>query len=299
MEMQNLKPRRGSDTYRLDDSDDLVVMENIGSIPTGKVCLQEHGVIFICTEGRAQLEYDGAVIQIQKNDLFLYMVHSVACNFMASSDFNCRQIWFSRGELFNINIFTRTSLADMTLLKLCPVAHLSDDDVALINIYFPLLCRKMSNRSSVPQPDIVRSLVGTFILELLAMMRRSAYQETEPGHQEEELSGFHKRRMVDKFIRLVEQSDGRIRKVEDFANQLNITPKYLSTILKEVMNRRPSTYIQHFTMEAIQRRLRFSDMTMQEIANDLNFPNASFFGKYFKEHSGMTPMEYRTKYHKG
>ena len=299
MEMQNLKPRRGSDTYRLDDSDDLVVMENIGSIPTGKVCLQEHGVIFICTEGRAQLEYDGAVIQIQKNDLFLYMVHSVACNFMASSDFNCRQIWFSRGELFNINIFTRTSLADMTLLKLCPVAHLSDDDVALINIYFPLLCRKMSNRSSVLQPDIVRSIVGTFILELLAMMRRSAYQATEPGHQEEELSGFHKRRMVDKFIRLVEQSDGRIRKVEDFANQLNITPKYLSTILKEVMNRRPSTYIQHFTMEAIQRRLRFSDMTMQEIANDLNFPNASFFGKYFKGHSGMTPMEYRTKYHKG
>ena len=299
MEMQNLKPRRGSDTYRLDDSDDLVVMENIGSIPTGKVCLQEHGVLFICTEGRAQLEYDGAVIQIQKNDLFLYMVHSVACNFMASSDFNCRQIWFSRGELFNINIFTRTSLADMTLLKLCPVAHLSDDDIALINIYFPLLCRKMSNRSSVSQPDIVRSLVGTFILELLAMMRRSAHQETEPGHQEEELSGFHKRRMVDKFIRLVEQSDGRIRKVEDFANQLNITPKYLSTILKEVMNRRPSTYIQHFTMEAIQRRLRFSDMTMQEIANDLNFPNASFFGKYFKEHSGMTPMEYRSKYHKG
>ena len=41
MEMQNLKPRRGSDTYRLDDSDDLVVMENIGSIPTGKVLWTE------------------------------------------------------------------------------------------------------------------------------------------------------------------------------------------------------------------------------------------------------------------
>jgi AraC-like DNA-binding protein len=37
-------------------------------------------------------------------------------------------------------------------------------------------------------------------------------------------------------------------------------------------------------------------MTMQQIADDLKFPNASFFGKYFKEHSGMTPMEYRTKY---
>jgi YesN/AraC family two-component response regulator len=39
-------------------------------------------------------------------------------------------------------------------------------------------------------------------------------------------------------------------------------------------------------------------MTMQQIADDLQFPNASFFGKYFKEHSGMTPMEYRMKYQK-
>lgn len=100
-------------------------------------------------------------------------------------------------------------------------------------------------------------------------------------------------------MRLVEESDGRIRRVDEFANQLNITPKYLSTILKEVMNRRPSTYILLYTLKAIERRLRFTDMTMQEIANDLKFPNASFFGKYCKEHLGMTPLEYRNKYHAG
>ncbi|MBR2162200.1 MAG: AraC family transcriptional regulator, partial [Bacteroidaceae bacterium] len=42
-------------------------------------------------------------------------------------------------------------------------------------------------------------------------------------------------------------------------------------------------------------RLRFTDMTMQEIANDLNFANASFFGKFFKEHSGMTPLDSPSK----
>ena len=52
-------------------------------------------------------------------------------------------------------------------------------------------------------------------------------------------------------------------------------------------------------MKAIENRLRFTDMTMQEIANDLNFPNASFFGKYCKDHLGMTPLEYRIKYHNG
>ena len=88
MDIQDLKPRRGDDTYRIGDSEDLVVMENIGTIPSGGMCSQNHGIIFFCTEGRAQFEYDGNVVQIQKNDMFLYMVHSTMCNFLTSPDFN-------------------------------------------------------------------------------------------------------------------------------------------------------------------------------------------------------------------
>ena len=299
MEIQNLIPRKGNDTYRIDDSNDLVVMENIATIPAGQICLEEHGIVFICTEGRAQLEYDGAVIQFQKGDLFLYMAHSVATNFMTTSNFNCRQIWFTRGELWNTNPYARTSLSDITYLKQHPVVHLTEDDITLLDNYFQLLCNRMKDRSPVHYPDIVRTLVGTMMLEILSMMRRGELEEAKQDMQTDKLSGFHKRKTVDKFIYMLEQSDGKIRKVDDFASQLNITPKYLSTILKETMNRRPSDMIQLFTMKAIERRLRFSDMTMQEIANDLNFPNASFFGRYFREHSGMTPLEYRTKYQNG
>ena len=299
MDIQDLKPRRGDDTYRIGDSDELVVMENIGTVPSGVVCLQNHGVVFFITEGRAQLEYDGHVVQIQKNDLFLYMVHSTANNFMASSDFNCRQIWFSRSELWNIDIYNLISVADMSQLKLHPVVHLSDDDIKLCDTYFQLLCSRMKSSTSALTPDIVRSLSGTIMLELLSIMRRNSERAVEEVRQEDPNSSLHKKRIIDNFIKLVEESDGRIRRVDEFASQLNITPKYLSTILKEVMNRRPSTYIQLYTLKAIERRLRFTDMTMQEIANDLNFPNPSFFGKYCKEHLGMTPLEYRMKYHKG
>ena len=299
MDIQDLKPRRGDDTYRIGDSDELVVMENIGTVPSGVVCLQNHGVLFFITEGRAQLEYDGHVVQIQKNDLFLYMVHSTANNFMASSDFNCRQIWFSRSELWNIDIYNLISVADMSQLKLHPVVHLSDDDIKLCDTYFQLLCSRMKSSTSALTPDIVRSLLGTIMLELLSIMRRNSERAVEEVRHEDINSSLHKKRIIDDFMRLVEESDGRIRRVDEFACQLNITPKYLSTILKEVMNRRPSTYIQLYTLKAIERRLRFTDMTMQEIANDLNFPNPSFFGKYCKEHLGMTPLEYRMKYHKG
>ena len=186
----------------------------------------------------------------------------------------------------------------MSLLKLHPVVHLTDDEVALLGTYFRLLCSRMKSSTSALAPEIARSLFGTMLMELVSMIRRNADQETEQDQPEEQNSSLHKKRIIDDFMKLVEESDGRIRRVDVFASQLNITPKYLSTILKEVMNRRPSTYILLYTMKAIERRLRFTDMTMQEISNDLNFPNPSFFGKYCKEHLGMTPLEYRIKYHK-
>ena len=291
MEIQNLKPRSGSDTLRLGDSDELVVMENFGSLPQSEIRLEDHGLVVICTKGIAQFDYDGQQIQLHKNDLYLYMAHSVVTNFMSSPDFNCRQIWFSRSELWNIDMYGEVSLADLSYLKQHPTVHLTDDDVTLLDEYFQLLCRRMRDQSPMLYSDIVRSLVSTMMLEMLCMMRRQESENARTG-------SFYRQRLADKFMRLVEESDGRIRRVDDFASQLNITPKYLSTLLKETMSRRPSEMIKLFTLKAIERRLRFTDMTMQEIANDLNFPNASFFGKYVKEHLGMTPLEYRKKFQK-
>ncbi len=291
MEIQNLKPRSGFDTIRLGDSDELVVMENFGSLPKGELSLDGHGLIVICTEGIAQFDYDGQQIRLHKDDLFLYMSHSVVTNFMSSLDFNCRQIWFSRGELWNINKYGEVSLSNLPYLKRHPIMHLTEDDVKLLDDYFQLLCRRMRDSSPVLYSNIVRSLVSTMMLEILSMMRRQEPENTVT-------TDVHRQRLANEFMRLVEQSDGRIRKVDDFANQLNITPKYLSTLLKETMNRRPSEMIHFYTLKAIEHRLRYTDMTMQEIANDLNFANPSFFGKYFKEHAGMTPLDFRKKYHR-
>ncbi|MBO5550224.1 MAG: AraC family transcriptional regulator, partial [Prevotella sp.] len=150
------------------------------------------------------------------------------------------------------------------------------------------------NSSVVLYPDIVRSIVSTFLLETLSVLRRDGEQVVTDHTQES--SGIHGKKLAERFLQLVEQSDGRIRRVDEFAKMLHVTPKYLSKLLMETMKRRPSVMVHFYTLKAIENRLRFTDMTMQQISNDLNFPNASFFGKYFKEHTGMTPMEYRTKY---
>ena len=305
MEVKPMLPRRGDGTLRIDDSDDLVVIENIDKQPTRValpevgVYIENHALIIICTEGMAQFEYEGQTIQLHKNDMFIYiMLRSVVTNFMSSQNFNCRQIWFTNSEGWSIDMHGNKSLADLIYLKQHPKISLTDHDAVMIDSYFQLLCLRMRDRTPVLYLDIVRSLFSTMLLEILDIARRGKNHTTESEATEGTAPGLHRQRLADKFMQMVEQSDGRIRKVDYYANALNITPKYLSTLLKETLNRRPSEMIHFYTLKAIKHRLRFTDMTMQEIANDLKFTNASFFGKYFKEHTDMTPLEFRKKYHR-
>ena len=295
MDIKNIRPRTGNDCLRIGDSDELVVIEHFIGLPAGRIRPLDHGIIIICTAGTANFEYDGQPIELYKDDLFLFMAHSVVEKFVSSPDFDCRELWFSRGELWNMNMYIKSSLADILPLKHNPKVALDSEEKALFDVYFQQICQHMRNSSKVLYPEIVRSIVGTFLLETLSVLRRS--NSHSQGKSSTNNSGLHGKKLAERFLQLVEQSDGRIRRVEEFAQTLNVTPKYLSKLLMETMNRKPSTMVDFYTLKAIENRLRFTDMTMQQISNDLNFPNASFCGKYFKSHSGMTPMEYRTKYH--
>ena len=295
MDITDLKPRTGDDCLRIANSDELVVMENFGGMPAGRVRPMDHGIVIICTAGAAQFEYNGQTVQLNQNDLFLCMVRSVVEKFMSTPDFNCRQVWFSRGELWNMNMYVKNSLADVLPLKLNPKVSLGDADISLFDQYFQQLCHHMRNISQLLYPEIVRSIVGTFLLEVLSVMRRGLNKDN--NNMIIDNGGLHGKKLAERFLQLVEQSDGRIRRVDEFALMLNVTPKYLSKLLMDTMKIRPSDMVAFYTLQAIENRLRYTDMTMQQIADDLKFPNPSFFGKYFKEHAGMTPMEFRTKYH--
>lgn len=295
MDIKDLKPRTGAGSLRIADSDELVVMEHFGGVPAGRVRPLDHGLVIICTAGVAQFEYDGHTVQLSKNDLFLLMAHSVVEKFMSSVDFDCRELWFSRGEMWNMNMYVKNSLADLLPLKHNPKVTLSDVDAALFETYFKQLSYHIRNSSQLLYPEITHSIVGAFLLEVLSVLRRGNNMLKDNNLINN--SGLHGRKLADRFVQLVEQSDGRIRRVDEFAQMLNVTPKYLSKLLMETMHRKPSVIVAFFTLQAIENRLRYTDMTMQQIADDLHFANASFFGKYFKEHSGMTPMEYRIKYH--
>jgi len=298
MSTTTLKPYMTQNGLRLDDSDDVMVIDNVTRLPEGEVCIDKHRLILVCTDGTAVFDYEGMEVHLKKNDVFLFVLRSsISKNFRVSSDFNSRQIWITTTEAFGIDTYGTTSLLDFIYLKQHPKVFFTDNDMNVFNRYFDLLTLRMKDHSPMLFQEIVKSIIGTMVLEMLSVVRRNRNnKETEYGI-EMSPRNINAITLTDNFVQLLETCDGHIRKVEDFANKLNVTPKYLSSILKMTIDRRPGEMIQFYTIKAIERRLRYSDMSMQEIAQDLNFPNASFFGKYFKEHTGMTPLEFHKKYH--
>ena len=95
------------------------------------------------------------------------------------------------------------------------------------------------------------------------------------------------------FLKMVEENCRKERRVAWYAQQLNITPKYLSEAVKRVSGRTAVEWVEDYVTMELRVLLKNSTKTIKEIANELNFPNQSFLGKYFKEHVGMAPSEYR------
>jgi len=85
----------------------------------------------------------------------------------------------------------------------------------------------------------------------------------------------------------------RERSVGFYADLLHLTPKYLTTVIRLTTGRTAAEWIDDYVVLEAKNLLKYSTMSIQEIAYALNFPNQSFFGKYFKNHTGLTPSAYR------
>ncbi len=105
----------------------------------------------------------------------------------------------------------------------------------------------------------------------------------------------HSRReeLLTRFISLVDIHYKAERSVAFYARELCVSPKHLSAVLKEISGKTAGEWIDYRVILEAKIMLRKSGMTIQEISLELNFSNQSFFGKYFKHYTGMSPREYR------
>ncbi len=121
------------------------------------------------------------------------------------------------------------------------------------------------------------------------------YVDTIYERQSEESAANYDRnqQLFANFIALVNQHARREHNLSFYAEKLFLSQRYMSTLVKQVSGRSAKAWIDEALVTAIKVELRHSDKSLKQIADEMNMPNASFFCKFFKSHTSMTPTEYR------
>ena len=241
----------------------------------------------LCTQGKAQYSVDTVEYTVYANDMMIISEGQITDDVMLSRDFNGMGIIVS-DDFFNEIVKDVHELSTLFLFtRANPVCHLTQQECDNIVDYFRMLKQKTDDLKHHFRRETVRSLLTTMIYDLSNIIFRM--QNTVDRRQTRGEAIFTQ------FLQLVELNFRHERRVSWYAKQLCISPKYLSEIIKQVSRRTPNDWIDNFVTLEIRVLLRNSTKSIKEIAQELNFPNQSFFGKFFKEQVGVSPSQYRNK----
>lgn len=128
------------------------------------------------------------------------------------------------------------------------------------------------------------------LYNMLLFIHRSCYKCYEP-FKDEIVS--RQGRMSDQFLTLVQQNFRKERFLDFYASKLEVTPKHLSRTIKKQTGFTAVEWIERYVILEAKVLLKSSNLNIQQIADELNFPSQSFFGKYFKKITGLSPKEFR------
>jgi len=99
--------------------------------------------------------------------------------------------------------------------------------------------------------------------------------------------------IVDEFLKLVQKHYKNHSELKFYAGKLCLTTKYLAASVKNGSGRTPRQWVDDYVILEAKTLLKSSDFTVQQIADELNFPSQSFFGKFFKREVGVSPKQYK------
>lgn len=158
-----------------------------------------------------------------------------------------------------------------------------DDEWLLAQEYFALLWHETKRQPL--QAELVRHLQTAMLMELERIGNRQEKQRLDRVTRQE--------RMLHDFIGHVNQYGTRERKVEFYADKLCVTPNHLGAVIKKTSGLTVMQWLNRHAIQQAKVLLRYSDLPIWEVAERMNFANPSFFSKFFKGETGITPGEYR------
>ena len=253
-----------------------------GQIPQGKDVFKINMTLCcLCTNGMGQGRINLVPYSISKGSLMLVLTGQVLDIDSCSSDFESTCILMSNDFFASsglpIDYKTRSEILHN------PIINLNEEQFTSINQYISMVSSVLSHEHPYKR-EIISHLTCAFY-----------YNVGYYIHQILPLSASFSDNIYIRFMEEVQKSFRSERKLAYYAEKLCLTPKYLSLLIYKQSGKTAAQWIDEYTAMEARALLRSTDLTAAQIAEELNFPSHSFFGKFFRRMIGMSPIEYRKR----
>ena len=273
-----------------------------------------YGAILICRKGKARLNvnykdwelYEGAVITLFPNDVVELKVDG-DCKSPQTENGDCKSPQTENGDCKSpqtVNSF------QAEILKYNP-SLLREASLQLEQTVYSSLREDRCRQDTPVVTNIINGMFGllkvyfdqsecTCISQLVLCQLKAffigfhEYLQRNPQYRPDEVKSYRVRELFNRFMMLLEKDYKISRDVNYYAAQMNISSKYLTNIVSQVTGHTPKTIIDQYVILQLKMHLKRTTQSIKEMAWEFHFADVSFFCRYFKKHTGLTPQQIRS-----
>ncbi len=261
--------------------------DSISTIPNlSEVFKVTFVAIVFCLKGDLKIKLNNTEHTVKEREALFIGANTIISDIRHPDDFDCKIV--AVGGAMSMGFINKSIIDAVMRISTNPVVQFTQDESELMLRYYELAMFKIEHPQINYSRESLMGVLKSFALDLLSSVSKH-FTESEGGMLRQGDKLFHK------FLLLLADNETNERSVQYFADQLFVSPKYLTSICNEKCGSTASDLIASSIVSRIQQLLQYSDKSIKEIATEMNFDNLSFFGKYVKKHLGDSPNNFRKK----
>ena len=246
-------------------------------------CRLEACIFALCLEGNLKASINLHDVEVGPNELITLFPGTIIQFYEHTENVKIAFIAYS-SHCIHYNNGLKQGAEAFSFPFSIPTVRLDELTSSYLHDYIALYARITTGPKTLPI-DLAQASLQNMLLTVNHIYSTISASQTHRFSKQQQL--------CNRFFKLVIDHFATHRQSSFYAEQLGVTPQYLSTVVKEVTGKNVLDIIAHVVIMDARRKLRSTQMTIQEIGYSLGFPNPSFFGKYFKRYTDTTPQKYR------
>ena len=268
--------------------EDVIIIDSIQKFAEVTSAQVSMNIVVICNNGKIQARMGNNVMELHKNQVAVMPPNMVFTDLMFSPDLNLKAMCFTNNLLQSFLREKMNVWNEVMYIHHNHIFDMSDEAMPFYTHFYEMFRFCIEHNDNNPyRNEIIQSLLRCALLGLCG-----AFKQMLPAGANLQ-GGKSADSHFQRFLDLLNSTKTKHRSVESYANDLCISPKYLSSICKKMSGKTANEWITEHVLEDIRFYLKQTDYSVKQVSQQLGFPNSSFFGKYVREHFHMTPVQIR------